>query len=96
MRPVRYACLGSEHCYPAVAQNALMAAFPGLDVGAPGCGFTASEEGWPAVVGEYVVVDRQALVAVSTLGSLDLPWALAERKPAGLALVGKTETENIG
>ena len=28
MRPVQYSCLGCEHCYPAVAQNAFGQAFP--------------------------------------------------------------------
>jgi tetrahydromethanopterin S-methyltransferase subunit A len=97
MKPVRYACLGCEHCYPAVGQNALTAAFPALSA-APGlsCDFQATAAGWPPVVGEYRVVDPQAPVAVSTLGSPALAEELAARKPAGLAIVGKTETENIG
>ncbi len=97
MKPVHYACLGCEHCYPAVAQNALATVFPALSA-APGlsCDFQVTAAGWPPVVGEYRVVDRQAPVAVSTLGSAALAAALAARKPAGLAIVGKTETENIG
>jgi tetrahydromethanopterin S-methyltransferase subunit A len=97
MRPVRYACLGCEHCYPAVAQNALIQAFPELDqLAALSCDFQVSADGWPPVVGEYKLVDPQAPVAVSTLGSPALAEELAGRKPAGLAIVGKTETENIG
>jgi tetrahydromethanopterin S-methyltransferase subunit A len=97
MNPVRYACLGCEHCYPAVGQNALTAAFPALSA-APGlsCDFQARADEWPPVVGEYWIVDPQAPVAVSTLGSPALAEALASRQPAGLAIVGKTETENIG
>jgi tetrahydromethanopterin S-methyltransferase subunit A len=97
MRPVRYACLGCEHCYPAVAQNALIQAFPELDqLAALSCEFQVAAVDWPVVVGEYHVIDRAAPVAVSTLASPALAEALAERQPAGLAIVGKTETENIG
>ena len=97
MKPVRYACLGCEHCYPAVGQNALPVVFPALSA-APGlsCDFQARADDWPPVVGEYRVVDPQAPVAVSTLGSPALAEALASRQPAGLAIAGKTETENIG
>jgi tetrahydromethanopterin S-methyltransferase subunit A len=55
-----------------------------------------NETQWPSVVGEYVVVDKDAPVAVSTLASVELVNALAQCKPDGLAIVGKTETENIG
>ena len=49
-------------------------------------------------LGEYHVLslDGEHPVAVSTLGDCELPDALAERKPKGLSIVGKTETENIG
>ncbi len=97
MRPIRYACLGCEHCYPAVAQNALSQAFPQLDqLAALSCEFEVRAVDWPPVVGEYHVIDRAAPVAVSTLASPALAEVLAERRPAGLAIVGKTETENIG
>jgi tetrahydromethanopterin S-methyltransferase subunit A len=48
------------------------------------------------VIGEYFVLDPAAPVAVSTLASIELAEQLAQRKPAGLAIVGKTETESIG
>lgn len=96
MRPVQYACLGCEHCYPAVASNALSLAFPALELIDVSCDFQVNETQWPSVVGEYVVVDQNAPVAVSTLGSVELVDALAQRQPDGLAIVGKTETENIG
>jgi tetrahydromethanopterin S-methyltransferase subunit A len=96
MQPVQYACLGCAHCYPAVAQNAFSAAFPATSQAPLACDFQASAVSWPAVVGEYFVVDRAAPVAVSTLGSIALAEELASRKPTGLAIVGKTETENIG
>lgn len=97
MEPMRYACLGCEHCYPAVAQNAFSVAFPAIELGpALDCELQIREEGWPPFVGEYFVLDRAAPVAVSTLSSMSLAANLAERKPDGLAIVGKTETENIG
>lgn len=97
MEPVRYACLGCKHCYPAVAQNAFSVGFPAPDV-EPGldCDLQLREGAWPPVVGEYFVLERTAPVAVSTLGSISLAANLAARKPEGLAIVGKTETENIG
>jgi len=48
------------------------------------------------VVGEYFVVDRTAPVAVSTLANAQLAEDLAKLKLPGLAIAGKTETENIG
>jgi tetrahydromethanopterin S-methyltransferase subunit A len=95
-KPVQYSCLGCAYCYPAVAQNAFAEAFPGADQG-PGlsCDFR-SADGWPSVVGEYFVVDAVAHVAVTTLASIALAKELADARPYGLAIVGKTETENIG
>lgn len=97
MRTIRYACLGCEHCYAGVAQNAFTAAFPetasefGLS-----CEIQANPASWPPVVGEYFVLDPSAPVAVATLASLDFPRQLADQKIPGLAIVGKLETENIG
>jgi tetrahydromethanopterin S-methyltransferase subunit A len=48
------------------------------------------------VPGEYFVVSETAPVAVSTLASGGLAEAVAACKPAGLSIIGKTETENIG
>lgn len=97
MRPVRYTCLGCEHCFPAVAQNAFLHAFPSLDRSLDlSCEFRLRDEGWPPVVGEYCVLDSGAPIAVSTLASVQLVEALTHRQPKGLAIVGKTETENIG
>ena len=97
MLPIQYTCLGCAHCYPAVAQNALAEAFPSLNSSADlSCEFRVRDESWPPVVGEYFVLDQAASVAVSTLSSVQLAEELAHRKPNGLAIVGKTETENIG
>ncbi len=97
MKPIRYSCLGCEHCYAGVAQNAFTTAFPetenqfGLS-----CEIQSNNAGWPVVVGEYIIIDQSAPVAVTTLASPDLPKQLAGQKIAGLAIVGKLETENIG
>jgi len=98
MRPIQYACLGCEYCYPAVAQNAFGLAFPSFGQTAAdlSCEFRVRDEGWPPVVGEYFVLDKASAVVVSTLASVQLAEELAHRKPNGLAIVGKTETENIG
>ena len=49
-------------------------------------------------LGEYhiLALDEMHPVAVSTLGDCELPDILAAKKPAGMCVVGKTETENIG
>lgn len=96
MQPIKYACLGCEYCYPAVAQNLFAASFPTIEQPTLGCNFQINEENWPPVVGEYYVGVATAPVAVSTLASVDLAERLAHHKPNGLAIVGKTETENIG
>ena len=96
MRPIKYTCLGCEHCYPAVASNVLSLAFPALELMDVSCDFHVNEAQWPPVVGAYVVVDPSAPVAVSTLASVALVDAIVQRQPNGLAIVGKTETENIG
>lgn len=96
MQPVKYDCLGCAYCYAAVAQNAFAAAFPSVSQAPRACDFQVTPGSWPSVVGEYLVIDRTAPVAITTLGSIALAEELADRKPKGLAIVGKTETENIG
>ncbi|MBI5408804.1 MAG: hypothetical protein HZA14_05505 [Nitrospirae bacterium] len=60
------------------------------------CELKISDNSWPPVEGEYTVLDKSAPIAVSTLASVKLEGKLAGLKPAGLCIVGKTETENIG
>jgi tetrahydromethanopterin S-methyltransferase subunit A len=96
LQATKYACLGCEHCYPAVAHNLFAAAFPNVGHSALGCEIQIDDQNWPPVVGEYFVLSQSAPVAVSTLASVDLAEKLASHKPTGLAIVGKTETENIG
>ncbi len=99
MAPVRYACLGCELCYPAVALNRFAEEFPQSQAPEPmACSFEVEQGAWPLVPGEYRVLcaDTRCPVAVSTLGSVGLVERIAERRPQGLCIVGKTETENIG
>jgi tetrahydromethanopterin S-methyltransferase subunit A len=97
MAPIRYACLGCEHCFPAVALNAL-AEVGVIDASGLGCVFEGTDQSWPVVAGEYVATctGSDCPVAVSTLASTELADELARRHPSGLCIVGKTETENIG
>ena len=94
--PQQYTCLGCPHCYPAEALNALNQD-GALEVAAA-CAMATTDTPWPVVAGEYTVAGRgtDCPVAVSTLASSGLAEELARRKPAGLCIVGKTETENIG
>jgi len=97
MTPIRYACLGCEHCYPAVAESAFFKAFPEMALPpALTCGLQIVDGDWPRVLGEYSILDKSAPVAVVTLASVTLADGLADLKPSGLAIVGKLETENIG
>lgn len=102
LEPIKYACLGCDYCFPAVAMNLFNAAYP--DVATEhrlSCAFEVKQsiaDGWPVVPGEYKVLcrDGQCPVAISTLGTPELTDKLALVKPDGLCIVGKTETENIG
>ncbi len=98
MQPIRYACLGCEVCIAANAANLFAQTFPDASSGlALACTFEVNEGRWPIVPGEYLLFSgSSAPVAVSTLASLALPRQLADLRPDGLAIVGKTETENIG
>lgn len=97
MKSIRYSCLGCEHCYAGVAQNAFIAAFPETEHQFElSCEIKANTASWPPVVGEYLVLDPSAPVAVTTLASSDFSKQLADQKIPGLAIVGKLETENIG
>ncbi len=97
MKSIRYSCLGCEHCYAGVAQNAFISAFPETERQFElSCEIKTNASGWPPVVGEYLVLDPAAPVAVTTLASPDFSRQLADQKIPGLAIVGKLETENIG
>lgn len=97
MEPIKYRCLGCEYCYPAEALNLFRLQMPERKInGSLSCSFELKQDEWPVVPGEYFVLSEKAPVAVSTLASAGLAEVIAEKKPAGLSIVGKTETENIG
>ncbi|MEM2145425.1 MAG: DUF4346 domain-containing protein [Candidatus Jordarchaeaceae archaeon] len=98
MEPIKYACLGCEHCYPAVAVNIFSQAFPEATDKSLSCTFEVKEKTWPPIPGEYFSFcdGPDCPVAVSTLASVELAEKLASIRPKELCIVGKTETENIG
>lgn len=101
MGAIKYACLGCEHCYPAVAMNVLNEVFPeSTEQQTLSCSLNVNKQSWPFVVGEYSSFcdgkDCSCPVAVTTLASTGLADELAKNRPDELCIVGKTETENIG
>lgn len=99
MKPIKYACLGCAHCYPAVAMNVLHKEFPETEkIASLSCEFEVRPNTWPPVPGEYfdLCEGDSCPVAISTLASPELADTLAQRRPLELCIVGKTETENIG
>jgi len=99
MEPIKYACLGCEYCYPAVAMNIFDQAYPEAALAKSlSCAFETKEQTWPPVPGEYFAfcIGPSCPVAVSTLASVELSERLASLRPKELCIVGKTETENIG
>lgn len=97
MKPITYSCLGCKHCFPAVALNIFNEAFPESS-NYLSCDFPIRKKTWPAVPGEYFEFCEGSIcpTAVSTLASIELAENLADKRPNGLCIVGKTETENIG
>jgi len=96
---VEYPCLGCDYCFAAMAMNIFNQAFPeAIGNQSLSCGFEVREQIWPAVPGEYFAFCEgiSCPVALSTLASVELAKSLAQVKPKGLCIVGKTETENIG
>jgi tetrahydromethanopterin S-methyltransferase subunit A len=97
IEPLKYQCLKCKYCIPAEAMSILTSRFPSTaSLTLSSCEFQVSKDSWPPVAGEYTVIDKSAPVAVSTLASIKLEEKLAKLRPAGLCIVGKTETENIG
>lgn len=98
MKPIEYACLGCKHCFGAEAANALAEAFPTGGQPAPKVSPRARKDAWPPEPGEYFSFPKSLgrCVAVSSLASTALPEVMAKLKPEGLAIAGKTETENTG
>lgn len=93
-----YDCLGCAVCYPAIAANAFVDAFPHAGAGLDLCPTEEPEErnGWPPLPGDYSVIRYGAPVAVCALNSEALVRTLSEGKPEGVAIVGTMHTENLG
>ncbi len=98
MEPIKYACLGCNYCFPAVAMNIFNQSFPEIASQSLSCAFEIRSQSWPPVPGEYFAFcdGANCPVAVSTLASPELAERLAISRPKELCIVGKTETENIG
>lgn len=97
LEPLAYPCFGCKYCIPPEAMTILTKKYPVLaSATLSSCEIKVRDDSWPPVEGEYTVLDRNAPVAVSTLSSVKLEDKIAKLKPAGLCIVGKTETENIG
>ncbi|MEN8262467.1 MAG: hypothetical protein ABFR82_03295 [Nitrospirota bacterium] len=96
LEPLAYPCFGCKYCIPPEAMTMLTKKYPALaSATLSSCEIKVSNT-WPPVEGEYTVLDSTAPVAVSTLASVKLEEKIVKQKPAGLCIVGKTETENIG
>lgn len=96
--PKKYDCLGCAVCYPAIAANAFAEAYPEAGGALDLCPTEEPQvrRGWPPLPGDYTIVRYRAPVAVCTLNSSAVARDLADRKPAGLAVVGTLHTENLG
>lgn len=96
--PKKYDCLGCEVCFPAIAANAFVEAFPEAGASLDLCPTEAPEAraGWPPLPGEYTVIRYGAPVAVCTLNDEALARRLAEHPPESLSVVGTMHTENLG
>ena len=96
--PKRYDCLGCPVCYPALAANAFVEAFPEAGGGLDLCPTEEPEErrGWPPLPGDYTVLRYGAPVAVCALNSKTLVDRLVGSRPEGLAIIGTMHTENLG
>lgn len=96
--PKKYDCLGCAVCYPAIAANAFVEAYPDAGAGLDLCPTEEPEErhGWPPLLGDYSVIRYGAPVAVCALNSEVVVKGLSKQTPAGLAIAGTMRTENLG
>ena len=105
---VTHNCLGCDPCYPVSVSNALSELAGGASTCScgPVCQIiplrnlaqaTEKKPSWPIEQGEYIIGNQTSPVAITTLGSDDLPEVLAQRLGSNaFVLIGKTHTENIG
>ena len=97
LEPQEYPCIGCKYCIPPEAMTILTAKYPVLaSATLSSCEITVDSSSWPPVEGEYTMLNSSAPVVVSTLSSTKLEDKIVKLNPAGLCIVGKTETENIG
>jgi len=96
--PKKYECLGCPVCYPAIAANAFVEAYPEVEAGLDLCPTEEPQErqGWPPLPGDYSVIRYGAPVAVCALNTEPLVKRFADSRPDGLAIVGTMHTENLG
>lgn len=94
---VQYNCIGCEPCLPAVAANKFYQNWEGsgMCVLHQGCGPILRSE-WPPIPGEYKAKDPHSPVAVCVLVGEELYEQLKGVNFPGLAIIGKTLTENLG
>ncbi|MGH9822328.1 MAG: DUF4346 domain-containing protein [Blastocatellia bacterium] len=95
---VEYNCIGCDPCLPALAANKFYQSFEGgnpLRVLAEGCGPILRSQ-WPPIPGDFQTKNPHSPVAVCVLVGDELYGELKRTDAAGLAIVGKTLTENLG
>lgn len=99
-QPVEYDCLGCKVCFPSVATNALMTAYPTVTLESDGCATDAGDgkerSGWPPFPGNYELLRYQAPVAVCTLNTKEMIKELSSGTPDHVGIVGSLNTENLG
>lgn len=101
---VTHECLGCDPCHPVPVSNALheILGEGKTPVRGPVCkpvvlSIKKKPPSWPVEHGEYIVGNPDSLVAISTLGSDELPEIIDNRLgKEKFAIAGKTHTENIG
>lgn len=103
---VSHDCLGCDPCLPVPVSNALteITGTPHSCTCGPVCRpsipltiLYAENKTWPVEQGEYIIGNQTSPVAISTLGSDELPDVISrELGIDSFAIVGKTHTENIG
>lgn len=99
---VTHNCLGCDPCYPVPLSNVLseMTGTPAgtcTPVRNTPIKLMRLTPSWPVEQGEYIVGQKTSSVAISTLGSDDLPESLMGKLgKERFAIIGKTHTENIG
>lgn len=108
--PVTHGCLGCNPCYPVKVSNALYEMGSAESEKSTDCTGASCSEGttsprcdslnetkWPGEPGDYLVGKQTSPLAISTLASPDLAEPIAKAVSfTRVAIVGKTETENIG